>query len=298
MATVTQDNNSETEESESKLPMLAVDTLVYLVLGVVLWGAWRFTQLGIFEPGDDVGYWLGVAGGVMMLFLLLYPLRKYIRTAHSWGSMRFWFFIHMLFGIIGPLLILVHSNFHTGSLNAAVAYYSMLIVAGSGIAGRFLYVRVHRNLRHEREALDEFRSRVRLDQTEVRSRLAFAPEVEAMIRDFEAKELAARQTGAVALTRKVVWLPISRWFLHQRCVKALKVPIRKLAAHGKWSEAEFKRRERKGRIVINEYSQAIVRVCQHSAYERLFSLWHVAHIPFVYMLAVSALVHVLAVHMY
>ena len=35
-----------------------------------------------------------------------------------------------------------------------------------------------------------------------------------------------------------------------------------------------------------------------SAYERLFALWHVAHIPFVYLLVVSAIVHVVAVHAY
>jgi hypothetical protein len=30
----------------------------------------------------------------------------------------------------------------------------------------------------------------------------------------------------------------------------------------------------------------------------MFALWHVAHIPFVYLLVLSAVVHVVAVHMY
>jgi len=44
--------------------------------------------------------------------------------------------------------------------------------------------------------------------------------------------------------------------------------------------------------------RAMQRVAQFRAYERLFSLWHVLHIPFVFMLVVSAIVHVVAVHMY
>ncbi len=46
----------------------------------------------------------------------------------------------------GPLLILAHSTFRVGSLNAGVALYSMIIVALSGIVGRFIYSRVNRGL--------------------------------------------------------------------------------------------------------------------------------------------------------
>ena len=35
-----------------------------------------------------------------------------------------------------------------------------------------------------------------------------------------------------------------------------------------------------------------------NSYERLFGLWHVFHLPFFYMLVVTAIVHVVAVHMY
>jgi hypothetical protein len=67
----------------------------------------------------------------------------------------------MIMGIGGPLLILMHSTFQVGSLNAAVALYSMLLVAGSGVVGRFIYVRVHRGLsrRGQLNAAGSFRAR-------------------------------------------------------------------------------------------------------------------------------------------
>ena len=39
-------------------------------------------------------------------------------------------------------------------------------------------------------------------------------------------------------------------------------------------------------------------MAQFSFYERLFGLWHILHLPIFFMMILSALVHVLAVHMY
>ena len=49
---------------------------------------------------------------------------------------------------------------------------------------------------------------------------------------------------------------------------------------------------------IDDTLRAIQRTAQFSNYERLFSLWHVVHIPFLFLLVVTAIVHVVAVHAY
>lgn len=49
---------------------------------------------------------------------------------------------------------------------------------------------------------------------------------------------------------------------------------------------------------IDAYLMAIVQAAQLASWERLFSLWHVAHIPFLYLLLFSGIVHVIAVHIY
>ena len=59
------------------------------------------------------------------------------------GSIPYWFRIHMVLGIIGPVLILFHANFKFGSTNSNIALISMLLVAGSGIVGRYLYGKIH-----------------------------------------------------------------------------------------------------------------------------------------------------------
>lgn len=292
-----QARDTATQTARQPRSLLAGDTIVYLVLMALVWLAWQVSRLGLYAAGDDVGYWLGVAGGSMMLLLFSYPLRKHFRFAQNWGRVKWWFLVHMLLGIGGPLLILLHSTFRIGSLNAGVALYSMVIVALSGVVGRFIYARVHRGLRGEQTGFKELQTRARFDQDEVRSRLAFAPQVEADLKAFEQSELQA-SPGWLTWLRQIFWLPIRQWLVYRRCVRDLHEPIRKLAQHGRWSPQDLRRREAMSRKLIRRYLTAVVRVAQYTAYERLFSLWHIAHLPFVYLLILSAVVHVIAVHAY
>ena len=192
-------------------------------------GAWVAGTLRLYSPGSDLGFALGVTGTLMMAALLTYPLRKRLRLLRRAGDLRHWFRVHMFLGVAGPVLVMYHSTLRASSLNAAVALYSMLLVAASGIVGRFIYTRIHHGLYGRRATLQEREEALGL----AASALAAAP-----------AEGAGRE--------------------------------RLLAAHRK------ARRE----------------VAQFRIYERLFSLWHVLHVPLVYMLVLCAAFHVLAVYMY
>ncbi|MEY4345569.1 MAG: hypothetical protein RL032_1401 [Pseudomonadota bacterium] len=297
MSTLLDSQAPTSAQEQTVTRLIAGDTVVYVVLTALVWATWQVSQMDLFKAGDDVGYWMGVAGGVMMLLLFSYPLRKHFRFAHSWGKVKWWFLVHMLLGVGGPLLILLHSTFRIGSLNAGVALYSMLIVAGSGVVGRFIYARVNRGLRGEQTELKELQVRARMDQDDVRSRLAFAPRVEALLKNFEQAELQAKE-GWITHLRRVFWLPFRQWWLYRQCVAELDRSIRALAIRGGWTPQERLRRSKRTKKMAHRYIMAVVRVAQYTAYARLFSLWHVAHIPFVYLLIISAIVHVVAVHAY
>jgi hypothetical protein len=276
---------------------LSKDILVYLVITALVLLTWKFSQMGLFEAGDDTGYWLGVAGGSMMLLLFSYPLRKHFSFARNWGRVKWWFLVHMILGVGGPVLILLHSTFRVGSLNAAVALYSMVIVALSGVVGRFLYARVNRGLRSEQASLQDLQARAGLAQEDARSRLAFAPVVEDKLAAFEQNELNSEPNWAT-YTRQVMWLPIQQWLTYRHCAGELKRVLGRLALRDKWSGKDLSRRTKHAKKLVDQYLNAVTRVAQYKAYERLFSLWHVAHIPFVYLLVISAVVHVVAVHAY
>lgn len=273
------------------------DAVVYLVLIGLTWAAWQISRLVTFRAGDDLGYWLGVAGGVMMLLLFTYPLRKHFRFAQGWGRMKWWFWLHMTLGVGGPWLILVHSTFRVGSLNAAVALYSMVIVALSGVVGRFIYRHVHKGLRGEEISLKELQVFAGMHKDDARSRLEFAPVVEDLLKNFEQAELNAK-AGWITYFRQVLWLPVQRWKALRDCDAALAEPLQKLARHYGWRKEDVAKHHRRAMKLVRSYLDAVVGVAQYTAYERVFALWHVAHIPFVYLLVVSSLVHVFAVHAY
>lgn len=273
------------------------DLALYAVLFLLIAGAWQFTKLGYFKSGDDFGYWIGVAGGVMMLLLFSYPLRKYLRFTHRWGKVKWWFVVHMVLGIGGPLLILMHSTFHLGSLNASIALFSMLIVSGSGVVGRFLYLRVHRGLQGERTNLAELQRRAGLADSEVKSRFRFAPQVAERLLAFEALALAG-EPGWSSLLRRVFLLPIRQRWVYRTCALELSERLHAIAKEGRWTREQFRRRRRVAKSLARGYLFGVVRVAQFTAYERLFALWHVLHVPFVYVLILTAGFHVFAVHAY
>jgi hypothetical protein len=278
-------------------PRARRDGALLAIVAVLVFVAMVTARSGWFTAGSDLGYSIGVAGGVAMLLLFLYPLRKRVRAARAFGTTRFWFAVHMMLGIGGPLLIIVHSTLRFGSLNAIVAFTSMSLVAASGIVGRYLYARIHHGLYGRRATLAELRERAGLDSDAVRSKLAFAPEVERRLAAFGTyAETAARQglahplrlfgVGAVAVVERV-----------RSGIEVTRL-LRDRARDEGWPEQQLVRRIRSRRALIAAYLRAAQRVAQFGGFERLFSWWHVLHVPLVYMLVLSAIAHVVAVHMY
>jgi hypothetical protein len=273
------------------------DLLLYALLGLLVAAAWQITQWKLFKPNDDLSYWIAVAGGSMMLALFSYPLRKHVRFMQGLGKVKWWFWVHLCLGIGGPWLILVHSGFHVGSLNAGVALYSMVIVVLSGVVGRFIYVRINRGLNGERMSLVELRARAGMVENDARSKLSFSPEVEARLLAFEQYELRANP-GWLTHLRQVTVLPLQQTITYLRCAAELRRRLRRMAGAQGWTADDLRRHQRRALRLIDRYLDAVVRVAQYSAYERLFALWHLAHLPFVYLLIISAVVHVIAVHAY
>jgi len=271
-------------------------TLV-LGLAVLVLVAWGISESGVLSSGPDTIYYLGLSGGVMMLLLFLYPLRKRVRVLHAWGATKYWFAVHMFLGIGGPLVILVHSNFHIGSVNAGVALACMLIVMVSGVIGRFIYIRIHHGLYGRRATLKDMQILVGLNSIEARSRLHFAPDVEEALRAFEKSALAPHERFA-----ETAWAFLTLGFrgraVYRRCARSLTAVLREHARQRGWDKPKLRRRLGAAKRLARNYIHNAQRVAQFSAYERLFSLWHLLHVPFVYLLVLSAVAHVVAVHMY
>jgi hypothetical protein len=265
---------------------------VVLVVALVLL-ALEVRRGGLFVSGKGLGYALGLIGGSMMLGLLLYPMRKRVRFMHEWGALKHWFRFHMAGGILGPLLVVFHSTFHVGSFNAAVALSCMLLVVASGVVGRVLYRKIHHGLYGSHATLKELEQALAQKLEALEPVLRKMPQVKQEMERFAAL-VSHHPKSRLARTAHFLSLGTKR-------VLAARSLRRMLAAY---AAGEGDRQQASADNLnallqtIDSTLQAAQRRAQFSTYERLFSLWHVIHIPFLCMLVITAIIHVVAVHAY
>jgi hypothetical protein len=232
-----------------------------------------------------------------MLALLLYPLRKRLRFLHFIGPTKHWFRMHMAFGLIGPLLILYHCNFQIGSINSRVAMYCMLMVAGSGIIGRHFYARIHRGLYGKKTSLRELQTDLSASVEKSHGLATLMPQLVARL-DGMAEDLqGCKVTQSIGIGRSLKWT-FTHSFTHISLLLTARQELKIAAQKSAVVARDQKRFSRSASKFIRDYMSLLGRVAQFSFYERLFALWHVLHLPIFLLMIVSALFHVLAVHMY
>lgn len=280
------------ESLQTWLGRISISILIVLVLAL----AWLVAYGDLYRAGSTLGYNLGLTGGLMMLSLLLYPLRKRFAFARSWGPLKHWFRIHMIFGVAGPLLILFHSTFRIGSMNARVALYSMLLVATSGVVGRFVYRHIHSGLYGSKLSLVEAENELSLSSTEINAVLTLSPAIGESLQAFH--RLAFRDANGAARLLRFVTLRWQGLLLGSRLKRTALKTLRQISTATKSDEQSPQLKIISVTLPIDRYIDAVITTSQFLIWERLFSLWHVAHIPFLYLLLFSGIVHVVAVHMY
>ena len=103
-----------------------------------------YSQASTFPTASSlVGHGIGIAGFVLMLMTAtLYSLRK-LRTDARWGSTAAWLKFHMVTGLVGPYMVLLHTAMKFNGL-AGLAMLLTVVVVVSGLVGRYLYTRVPR----------------------------------------------------------------------------------------------------------------------------------------------------------
>lgn len=264
---------------------------------LIVFLAWLVWSGALYDGKSDFAYYLGLVGGLLMSSLLLYPLRKRIAALERLGKMESWFKFHMIAGICGPLMVLFHSTFKTGSLNGAMALYAMLLVALSGVIGRFIYRHIHRGLYGNQLTLGEVSAELKDCAENMGSVFALRPDIEPRLMDFH--DAAFSRQGSLIVR---VWRFVTLYWKSRRLANEIRRDA-KDALRRQFRKQGGRRRElivnyRIAREDIDRYLNSVVKASQLAVWERLFSYWHIIHLPFLYLLVFSGVVHVVAVHMY
>ena len=274
-------------------------TMFYAVACFVIYAGWCFREYELIIAERGTGYYLGIIGVVLMLLLVVYPMRKRIHALAFLGSNRLWFRLHIAFGILGPLFILFHANFDLGSFNSQVALFSMIIVALSGIVGRYLYVRFHYGLTEQIVSLSELRADFEQEKEELSVNKLFVDIPDAKKKLFDFAETMLTPPGS--LVNSIERIVSAGWraqFIHWKMRRIIRAYLHNLADVHEMSLTRKRQIHRQFRNRIRRFFTLAFRVTKFNFYERSFALWHVLHLPLVFLMIVAVIVHIFAVHLF
>jgi len=274
-------------------PIFFAIAIVLVVVG------WRLNLDDYITAESGLGYGLGLSGGIILLLVLLYPIRKRVRWMRNWGQTRNWFSTHMVMGILGPLLILYHCNFQLGATNSNITLASMLLVVVSGLVGRYIYGKIHYGLYGRHATLQELQNDSVVSLSSLDQTFKFAPLVKKRIYSFQTFALQS-SSNIFQGTYKHLSLSFRLWW--EYCLASIQLQqIFNTSARANPSEVDnpaHRLRLKAARRYLLSHLLCMRKVAEFRYYERLFGLWHAVHVPFIYILVFTAIYHVYAVHKY
>lgn len=270
--------------------------LFYLSIFILIYAGWKNKEFSNITAESGTGYWLGIIGGSLMLILLLYPLRKKVRFLNMFGKIKYWFKLHMLLGVLGPVAILFHANFSLGSTNSNVAFFSMVIVASSGLIGRYLYAKIHHGLYGKKANLKELRETLKESKNNLGSHFKLTTDVVSKIKFSERLLLRNRNIVWATLAWPIIFI---RTAWTKRSLRKLLRKAYSAAGDAKgWNETMIRSLSRDANNEIQPYIDGLYNMYGFRVFESLFSLWHFLHLPLFFMLVFTGILHVVVVHSY
>ena len=229
----------------------------------------------LLRPTGRIGHVFGVFGFLLMLVPVAYAVRKKVRRFREFGAIKTWLDVHVFAGIVGPVLVTFHTSFKFNGV-VSVAYWSMVAVVLSGFVGRYLYVRIPRSLR----GLELTRAELDARALALSQEIAGAALPDAVLEDIDAFEhrvapAPGRQSLAALFVGEI------------RMRRAIEQFRRAVDRHGVASTLYDA-----VALLVTERATLARRAAYLHKTKKLFDLWHVFHMPLVYIMFAIVVVHI------
>jgi hypothetical protein len=230
-----------------------------------------------FASGSQLGLYLGILGTALMLFVLLYSVRKWLPIPSFFGSNPFWMRFHQVCGVLGPVFIVLHAELRLPSGFIGVGFWCMVLVGLSGFFGRYRFGYFPATATDARLELQDAMARL----TELREQLV------ADTRDRDTDHVAQ----AVALVREFELDPesLGQLVVLDAEIRRRRDLIRILLRKAKLSPEITRRAERD----LLEQLDIRRRLAGYDVARRLLRFWSLLHQPLAFAMYGIALIHIL-----
>lgn len=225
------------------------------------------------DPGRPLSMFLGYTGLGIMLIMNLYSMRKRFALLGSLlPNIKRMLDFHIFCGLMGPTLILFHSNFKVRGL-VAISFWSMLVSAGSGVIGRYFYTQIARSEKDLSSEIEKLGTDIKDYFSKKLPKIDFSQVLNSYLRSagFHSETANVENMGALAAFYSSAAADIRLLMLRPQ----FGVPERAHFALVKY--ASLKRQE--GFI---------------GQFRKLMGYWHAFHLPFAFFMYLAAIFHVAA----
>lgn len=243
----------------------------------------------LLRPSGLIGINLGILGTVLFLIIFLYAFRKIIPALGRFGTAKHWMDFHIICGVSAPIIIAFHASFKFNNI-AGVAFWIMLAVAISGIAGRYLYAQIPQSLSVARTSFQELEfNEDQLSEALKRHTIYSAEKIARIFAMPTAEEI--RKSSLLMTLGQMIFLDVRRPFQIAALRRQASTFGQVLRSGGGLFSTGDPDTERIVRLVRKKSSLS-KRIMFLDQAERVFHLWHVVHRPFSYAFAVLAVIHI------
>ncbi|MGD8570276.1 MAG: hypothetical protein PVJ39_19470, partial [Gammaproteobacteria bacterium] len=181
------------------------------------------------------------------------------------------------------------------SINSGVALFTMITIVLSGLFGRYIYTRIGYSLHRKLLAIKESEKQL-MDVLHSYDSPA-SEKIERRLSNFA----LACLTGPRSILKLPMRLVAIRGAAAACYVKAsydLSALLKTRARQEGLAGVELKNRLNREKEQLREHITSVANIAHAHLFERILVKWRILHIPLLYILVVTGLFHVLAVHMY
>lgn len=229
------------------------------------------------KPSGFIGHGLGIIGTALMILLLSYSARKRIRSMQRLGNIRWWLNYHIWMGVTGPILVIFHTAFKLGGI-VSIAFWSMIAVALSGVAGRYIYIQIPRSLYGHELTVGELKAMVQSLRRQLSESYGVRPETLSKIVHFISSDHSGNSpAGLMNLLIGDVQLRINLRNTRKLLLKQPELSSIQVAGMMK---------------LIKRAALLERRIALLAQAHKLLHHWHIFHRPFAAVMLVFMLVHV------
>jgi hypothetical protein len=232
------------------------------------------------EPNKGIWHMVGIIGGVCFAVMMTYSIRKRFAFMMDVGSLRSWLDVHMFLGIVGAVLTTTHTTYKLGGL-VSISFWCMVIVATSGLLGRYLYGWIPHQVSGKELEMEEVRAYLAATEDEIRSAWGKNPRITAYYDRISGPPTSDTDNAVVAIVKMFAYDLANTFLIGKIWVELL-------------TSEELPPAAKKEIFHLIRQKNNMLRSRNFlSTAQRLLHYWHVLHKPLAVMMFIVMFLHII-----